>query len=59
MISLYKLNTRGAGQFLFINSEIFGQHFVGIDTAFVTKRDTPIHNLAVLVQGTAEGPLSP
>ena len=27
-----------------------GQHYVGIDTAFATKRDTPTHNLGVFVQ---------
>ena len=47
MISLYKLNTR---QFLFINSDIFGQHSDGIETAFATKSDTLTHNLGVLVQ---------
>ena len=48
MISLYKLNMRGL--FLFINSEIFGQHSVGIETVFATNSDTPTHNLEVLVQ---------
>ena len=53
MISLNKLNTHGAGQFLFINSEILGQHSAGIDTSFATKSDTPTHNLGVLVQASA------
>ena len=42
------------GQFLFINSEIFGQHCVGIETGFATKSDTPTHNFGVLVQATVQ-----
>ena len=42
-------------QFLFINSEIFGQHSVGIDTAFATMSDTETPNFGVLVQATGKG----
>ena len=54
MISALKLNTRSARPISFHNSEIFGQHSVGIETAFATKIDTPTHNLGVLVQASAD-----
>ena len=54
MISLYKLKTRGAGPIFFSkNSEILGQHALGIDTAFTTTSDSPTHNLGVLAQANA------
>ena len=56
MISLYKLNTLGAGQFLFINSENLGQHSVGIDTAFATIGYLLAQFSMVLVQSTAHCP---
>ena len=33
-----------------MNSEILGEHSVGIDTAFATMSETPTQNLGVLVQ---------
>ena len=38
------------GQFLLINSEMLGNHSLGIDTAFATMSDQPTHNLAILGQ---------
>ena len=38
------------GQYLFINSEILGNHSGGIDTAFATMIDQPTHNLEILGQ---------
>ena len=38
------------------NTEIFGQHSVGMETTFATKSDTPTHNLGVLVQAKEQAP---
>ena len=50
MISLYKLNTRGAGPISFHNSEILVQHSVGIDTAFATMGYLLAHFSVVFIQ---------
>ena len=39
--------------FLFINSDILGNHSRGIDTAFATMSDQPTHNLEILGQPSA------
>ena len=45
------------GQFLFINSEILENNFLGIDTAFATMSDQPTQNLGLL--GQPIGPKPP
>ena len=52
MISLYKLKTHGARPIFFINSELFGDHSLGIDTAFATMGSPPTHNFGALVEPT-------
>ena len=38
------------GQLLFINSEILGNHSLGIDTKFATMSDPQTQELLILVQ---------